>query len=333
MKLFETDFSKYDLSKITDVLNSGVIGFGENVMKLEEAFGKFNTSYKYHSSTNSASASAYMIFSYLYEMYGSCDVYTTSLGFASPAWAAKENNHNVIWVDINDKLLFDCDDYIERSNLLKRKTKSHRKQVIMPILYGGVNEITNWKTHGDEIIVIDAAHNPKTSMIGDFMFTSFHPFKPIASSDGGMISTNEQKATEFFNSYRNFGRIPLGNSYDINQSGFKFYMNNLNATIALESIKHYDNLLQERKERFISISSKIPMISHDNNSSYYMGTTLTDNADEIISKTGWGKHYPMLHKTTYWDDKNTHLPNLEKIHSKILNIPLHARINEDICNC
>ena len=333
MKLFETDFSRYDLNDIINVFNSGALGFGENVTKFEEAFGEFNSSYKYHSSTNSASASAYMIFSYLYEKYGSCDVYTTSLGFASPVWAAKQNNHNVIWVDVDDNLLFDCDDYIRRSTLPEWRIETGRKKVIMPVLYGGVDSIPNWKIHGNEIIVIDAAHNPKTSMLGDFMFTSFHPFKPIASSDGGMISTNDQSATEFFKKFRNFGRSPLGNSYDIDHNGFKFYMNNLNATIALESMKHYDILLAERKERFKQLSKEISMIPHDDNSSYYIGTALVDNANEIISRTGWGRHYPMLHKTSYWDNGFTHLPNLEKIHHKILNIPLHAKIDKNICDC
>jgi len=337
MKLFETDFSKYDLSKITDVLNSGVIGFGENVMKLENEFTSYSNK-KYNIATNSASAAAYIIFAYLNDKYGSCDVYTPSLAFTSPVWAAKHFGHNIIWVDVDNNLLFDVKHYKKERRLrCERYSDCGVQPVLMPILYGGVSTISGFdeiKNDGyNEIVVVDSAHCVTPTIKSDFIFFSFHPYKPIASSDGGMISTNNYEASEFFQSYRNFGRSPLENSYDINQSGFKFYMNNLNATIALESIKHYDKLLQERKERFISLSNKISMISHDNNSSYYIGTTLTDNADEIISKTGWGKHYPMLHKTTYWDNKTTRLPNLEKIHHKILNIPLHARINENICNC
>ena len=48
-----------------------------------------------------------------------------------------------------------------------------------------------------------------------------------------MIATDSEEAAEYFRSYRNFGREPEGNSYITSCiNGFKFYMNNLNATIA-----------------------------------------------------------------------------------------------------
>jgi dTDP-4-amino-4,6-dideoxygalactose transaminase len=56
-----------------------------------------------------------------------------------------------------------------------------------------------------------------------------------------------------------------------------------------------------------------------------------ENANEIIKQTGWAKHYPLLHKTTYYNSSET-LTNTEKIHPYILNIPLHKKINLDILN-
>ena len=54
----------------------------------------------------------------------------------------------------------------------------------------------------------------------------------------------------YFRSYRNFGRINTGDSYNINQEGFKFYMNNLNASIALLSIDQYYLNLEIRKNNY-----------------------------------------------------------------------------------
>ena len=236
MKIFETKFKEEEFKDVIEVLKEGNLGFGKNVEYFERLFGFFSKT-DHNIATNSASASAFMIFAYLREIYGVCDVYTPSLAFTSPAWAAKHFGHNLIFVEVNKNLLFDCEHY---SNVRKN---NKRKKVLMPILYGGVSTIDNWEIVGDEIVVVDSAHCVTPTIKSHFSFFSFHPYKPICSSDGGMISTNLKVANDYFRSYRNFGRINTDNSYNINQEGFKFYMNNLNATIALQSWgKYYDNL-------------------------------------------------------------------------------------------
>ena len=214
MKIFETKFTKEELSFIDPILQKGELGFGPNVSLFETQFQSFSNK-TYNIATNSASAAAFMIFAYLKEKYGICDIYTPSLAFTSPAWAAKHFWHNLIWVDVNDNLLFDCNDYLN-----KRKPGI---KVVMPILYGGVSNIDKWDLVGDEIVVVDSAHCVTPTIKSDFTFFSFHPYKPICSSDGGMISTDNQEASKWLSNYRNFGRQNKDNSYDITQNGFKFY--------------------------------------------------------------------------------------------------------------
>ena len=305
MKVF-----KEELNPINEVIKTGQLGFGPNVLKFENQFQYFSNK-KYNIATNSASASAFMIFAYLKEKYGVCDVYTPSLGFTSPAWAAKHFGHNVIWVDVNDNLLFDCEDYLN-------KRKNNLQPVIMPILYGGVSDINDWNIRGDEIVIIDSAHCVTPTIKCDFSFFSFHPYKPICSSDGGMISTDDLKATEYFRNYRNFGRQNINNSYDIIQEGFKFYMNNLNATIALVSLKNYKKDLEIRKNNYSKLNGVLP---HDKNSSYYFATKIDNNANDFNIKNKLSRHYPLLHKTTYFN-KGISLPNTELLHSQIINLPL-----------
>lgn len=310
MKVFKSKFTKEELNPINEVIKTGQLGFGPNVLKFENQFQYFSNK-KYNIATNSASASAFMIFAYLKEKYGVCDVYTPSLGFTSPAWAAKHFGHNVIWVDVNDNLLFDCEDYLN-------KRKNNLQPVIMPILYGGVSNINDWNIRGDEIIIVDAAHCVTPTIKCDFLFFSFHPYKPICSSDGGMISTDDLKATEYFRNYRNFGRQNINSSYDIIQEGFKFYMNNLNATIALVSLKNYKKDLEIRKNNYSKLNGVLP---HDKNSSYYFATKIDNNANDFNIKNKLSRHYPLLHKTTYFN-KGISLPNTELLHSQIINLPL-----------
>ena len=315
MKVFESKFTKEELNPINEVIKIGQLGFGPNVLEFEKQFQPFSNK-KHNVATNSASAAAFIIFAYLKEKYGVCDVYTPSLGFTSPAWAAQHFGHNIIWVDINDNLLFDCKDYLN-----KRREKN--QPVVMPILYGGVSNIDGWSLKGDEIVVVDSAHCVTPTIKCDFSFFSFHPYKPICSSDGGMISTDDLEAIDYFRNYRNFGRQNINDSYDITQEGFKFYMNNLNATIALISLKKYKKDLKIRKDNYSKLDN---VLSHDINSSYYFATKLTNNANQFNKTHQLARHYPLLHKTKYFNSK-VRLLNTELLHNKIINLPLWTTYN------
>jgi len=314
MRILETKFTEEELEFLNPILQKGELGFGPNVSLFETQFQPFSGK-THNTATNSASAAAFIIFAYLKEKYGVCDVYTPSLAFTSPAWAAKHFGHNLIWVDIDDNLLFDCNDYL---NMRTSSSSSKNQTVVMPILYGGVSNINNWKLTGDEIVVVDSAHCVTPTIKSDFTFFSFHPYKPICSSDGGMISTDNKEAAEWFENYRNFGRQNIEGSYDITQNGFKFYMNNLNASIALISLGKYFLDLKTRKENYFKLENVLP---HDDSSSYYMATRIDKNADKFNKKYKLAKHYPLLHKTKYFNS-SVRLPNTELLHPQIINLPL-----------
>ena len=323
MKIFESKFTKEELNPINEVIKTGQLGFGPNVLEFEKQFQPFSNK-KYNVATNSASAAAFIIFAYLKEKYGVCDVYTPSLGFTSPAWAAQHFGHNIIWVDVNDNLLFDINDYYNKRRLrCERYSDGGIIPVLMPILYGGVSNIPgfdNIKGGYNEIIIADSAHCVTPTIKCDFSFFSFHPYKPICSSDGGMISTDDLDATEYFQNYKNFGRQNINGSYDITQEGFKFYMNNLNATIALISLKKYKKDLEIRKNNYSKLTNILP---HDDNSSFYFATRLSNDANEFNQHHQLARHYPLLHKTKYHNsDEKGWLSNTELLHNKIINLPL-----------
>jgi len=324
MKLFEPRLEEENIKNILEVLESGNLGFGNKVPEFEDKFASLSGK-KYNVATNSASAAAFMIFYYLKEIYGVCDIYTTTLGFISPAWAAKHLGHNIHYVDINNELQFDCKDYF-----LKRKNNiSENKKVLMPVLYGGVDTINGWSTVGDEIVVVDSAHCVTPKIDAEYYFFSFHPLKPICSSDGGMISTANDYAAEYFKTFRNFGRVSSDRTYILMRNGFKFYMNNLNAAIALESIKKYSEQREQRKENYEYIKNKISgtLVEQTPNSSYYIGSALRDNADEIMEKLEVSRLYPLLHKSVAVGNKGI-LINAERIHSKIVNFPIHHNLTK-----
>ena len=319
MNLFETKISSEDSMEISKVIESGNIGFGPNVGLFEDSFKNFSKK-ENNVACNSASAAAFMIFSYLKDAYGVCDVYTTSLGFTSPAWCVKHFGHNLIFVDVQEDLQFSSDHYRQV------RINSKNKVVVMPVLYGGVSNIKNFNMFGDELIVVDSAHCVTPTIESDFIFFSFHPYKPICTSDGGMISTDDREATEYFKNYRNFGRINIDSSYNIETGGFKFYMNNLNATIGITQIKRYTENLEKRKINYNNLASECELLRHDKDSSFYFATAFLKNANDIIAQIGVYKNYPMLHKMKFYNN-GVILPELEAKFDTILNLPIHQNLN------
>jgi dTDP-4-amino-4,6-dideoxygalactose transaminase len=339
IKCFESNLDHQDIVSVNDCMQSGILGFGSKVKEFETRYASLSKR-KYNIGMNSASAAAYAIFSYLFKQHGKCDVYTPSLGFTSPSWAAKKNGHNVIFVDINKDLLFDTTDYyIKRSRFSTGNTT-----VVMPVLYGGVSKISNFELFGDEIIVLDSAHCISPNMEYDYAFFSFHPVKPICMSNGGILATDNLQAKEFFEIFRNFGRQDKNGSYDIVGEGFNFYMNNLNASLGLSQLEKCMDSVQKRKENFLYLRDNMPetfgrFVDHDEASSYYLATLIINEAyDSLTIRQHFEEncvqatyHYPSLHKTEYYDQK-ADMPNLDEVEDGIINLPIHQNLTKQELN-
>ena len=341
MKLFETRILAEDIdSIIKPIIEKGDMGFGSNVTLFEKEFQTFSSK-KYNTALNSCSAGAYTTFAYLREKYGVCDVYTPSIGFTSMAWSAKEHGHNIIFVDVDENMLMSVDAYkVKRKLRCERYSDGGIKPVVMPVLYGGVSTIEKFtesikQDNYNEFIVVDSAHCSTPQMQSDITLFSFHPYKPIAASDGGMLSTDLEEVYKFALAYRNFGRTNTQDGYQISKSGFKFYMNNLNATIALTQLKQYRNNLTNRINAYQKLKQsniKGSLIKHDRLSSYYVATIIAD--DEEYAKLMRKKYsevrlYPPLHLQPYYKDcDTTNLINTEDVYTKLINLPLYKNIEE-----
>ena len=279
MKSFEPTITKQDIQKVTELLESGNIGFGSNVKIFEDKFSKYSEK-KYNIGLNSASAAAYCLFAYLYDKHGSCDIYTPSLGFTSVSWAAEKNGHRVIFVDVDENLLFDFDSYKQLRKDPYIKKGEGNKIILMPVLYGGVSNVPNFNEQvTDEIVIVDSAHCIQPTIKSDYIFFSFHPIKPLAMSCGGLLGTDDEMANEYICSYRNFGRENVGDTYDIVNSGFNFYMNNLNATLGLSQLDTCFENIKKRKYNLEYMRKSVKLevgyfTNHDEKSSYYLGTLI-----------------------------------------------------------
>lgn len=333
---FEPDIIQKDLDSASEAISSKVLGFGPNVHNFETKYLKFSKK-KYNVGFNSASSAAYLLFQYLYETIGPCNVYTPSMGFVSPVFAAIKNGHHVRYVDVDKNLLLCTDD------LLTKLEDNGKPNVVMPILYGGVSTISKFEEKTKNlkfILILDSAHCISPTLNYDYAFYSFHPVKPICMSNGGLLATDHLDSAEYFRSGRNFGRKEIRDTYDLTQSGFNFYMNNLNASIGLSQMTRCMNNVRKREKNFKFLKDNIPpslgyFTEHDKFSSHYLSTLIlkeTDSSD-ILRKYLRTKgiqssfHYPLLHKTRYYKS-DVKLLNTDSLDNRVINLPIHQNLEQ-----
>ena len=334
IKCFEPSLKDEDISAVLYTLNQKVLAFGPNVLDFENKY-KDHSNKKYNIGFNSASSAAYLLFQYLYEKFGECRVYTPSLGFVSPVFAALKNGHKVSYVDVNNDLLM-C-----HESLIKSFVEDGKLSIIMPVLYGGVSSIPNLEEFCKEkncLLVLDSAHCISPTMNHDYSFYSFHPVKPICMSNGGLLATNDREASNYMFLGRNFGRKQQEDSYDLVQSGFNFYMNNLNASLGLSQISKCLSNVIKRKNNFNFLKKNIPsslgrFACHDECSSYYLSTLVlkSEYSSDIMRKELHSRgvqtsfDYPFLHKSSFYK-QDVNLPVLESMQNKIINLPIHQEL-------
>jgi len=336
IKCFEPDITKEDIESVSSTIESKVLAFGPNVTKFEDLYASHSKK-KNNIGFNSASSAAYLMFQYLFENYGPCRVYTPSIGFVSPVFAAIKNRHEICFVDVDENLTM-CP-----SDLKSKFIEDGRASVVMPILYGGVSTIPGFEEETRElkyILALDSAHCISPNINYDYAFYSFHPVKPICMSNGGLLATDHDAAAEYMRSGRNFGRKVIGDTYDLVQSGFNFYMNNLNASLGLSQIQRSSQNIRKRRDNFNFIKDNIPnnlgyFTEHDNDSSFYLSTLiLKDEYSSAIMRKYLENngvqasfHYPFLHKTKYYETE-VNLPNTERLEDKVINLPIHQELTK-----
>ncbi len=317
---------------------TGILASGPLVKEFENRFKTISMK-KFNIGFNSASSAAFAVFAYLERKHGPCQIYAPSLSFSSPIWAARSCGHRISFVDISLESFSISEEFVSRA--IDKHPPNGQKTVIFPLLYGGISSIDLGNLAEKAITVVDSCHTVNPRMDSDYIFFSFHPVKPISMGNGGMVSTDDADAADFFSKFRNFGRTPRGESYDVTQTGFNYYMNDLNAAVGLGQMEVFKENLQRRKATTEFYNSKInrdkyQLVNHVDSrgeSSYYLYTLILKSMkriDELIAYLRRNSiealiHYPLIHKLTYFrSESQVYLENSEKVDGRFINIPCHA---------
>ena len=204
-------------------------------------------------------------------------------------------------------------------------------------------------------IIEDAAHalgamynNKPIGSISEFTSFSFQAVKHITTGDGGMLCVKNKKLLKKAQRIRWFGIDREGKhkgiwENDIIEVGYKYQMTDISASIGLEALKSFKNILNHRKKLFevylseLSKNKNVICVNDDDKRkkhSAWLFTILLEKKDYLQKKLRENKietnqvhfrndKYSIFRKFA----RNYKFPNMDFIENKYLVLPLHLKVS------
>jgi UDP-4-amino-4,6-dideoxy-N-acetyl-beta-L-altrosamine transaminase len=200
------NITQEDIDVVIEALQSDFLTQGPTISEFESKFANYVDA-KYAVAVSNGTAALHLSALALSVKPGD-KVITTSLTFAASANCIKYCGGDVHFIDIDpETYLIDLE---KVENLLKSVPKGTYAGIIPVDFAGRAVNLERCKKLADEFglwIIEDACHAPGASFIdsngtaqksgngtfADLAIFSFHPVKHIATGEGGMITTNDEK--------------------------------------------------------------------------------------------------------------------------------------------
>lgn len=338
-----------EIENVVEVLKSGMIAQGPKVMEFEEKFANWIGA-KYGIATNSGTSALHVAL--LACGIGEGDeVITTPFTFIASGNAIVYTGATPVFADIDlDTYTIDPDSI---ENLITDKTRA-----ILPVqLYGqaaDMDKIREIAEKHDLKIIEDAAqahgaeyNGEKVGTLGDMACFSFYPTKNMTTSEGGMITTNDEELAKKAQMFRAHG---ASERYHHDEIGYNFRMTDIAAAIGLAQLKVIDEFNDKRisnadylNEQLKDIEGIVTPKSLDNYKHVYHQYTIRvekgnrDDWVEFLTNKGIGTgiHYPIpLYNQPIYKKLGIEgdCPLAEKAADNVISLPVHPSLTKEDLN-
>ncbi len=368
--LFKVYMSPNAAPEVTKVLNSGYIGQGPKVEEFENQIQNYLE--KDYTLTVNAGTSALHLALHLlkkpYERIISADGYstfsekhlglnpgdevlTTALTCTATNWPILANGLKIKWVDIDPTTLnMDLDD-------LERKISPSTKAII-GVHWGGypldLDRIRQIQIKCQNLygfyppLIEDGAHafgseykGKKLGNHNNIVMYSFQAIKHITSVDGGALVLPTEdlfsrgKLIRWYGINREDNRKDFRCEADIAEWGYKFHMNDVNATVGIENLKDVDKIIGLHRGNAKYYDDNLKNVTgvnlldrnKDHHSSFWIYSMLVDDRNNFYR---WMKECNIVVSQVHErNDKHScvkefksFLPTLDKTIPKIVSIPV-----------
>jgi dTDP-4-amino-4,6-dideoxygalactose transaminase len=364
MSLFKVFMNKTVKEKVPEVLTSGFITQGKKVEELEHELKKlFN--YPYIVSLNSGTSGLTLALRMIKDRMNldqNDEVLTSPLTCMATNEPILANGLKIKWVDIDrDNALINLDD------LEKKLTKTTK--IIMFVHWGGyplnlskLNLMLDRKEKElgfRPLVIEDCAHaflseleGKKIGTHGNYSVFSTQAIKHFTTGDGGLLFLPNKEEYEKAKLLRWFGidrdkRNYKGKDFrlehDVKNWGYKFHMNDINATIGLCNLSEIPKIIDKCREnaKYLTKNYKDGKILHPYNenfkSSYWLFSVLVEDKPKYIRKMKEkGIMVSQVHQRndihSCFKDFKTELPNLDYLEKHLVCIPCGWWLDEkDLC--
>ena len=315
IELFKVCMSPKAKHLAGEVLDSGFVGQGQKVEELE-AILRTHFNHRWVNTINSCTSGLHLAIHVLQTRHGNPlqpnlgpddEVLTTPLTCTATNWAILANKCKLKWVDLDPNT---CNVSIED---LYRKLSPTTK-AIMVVHWGGyacdLDELAKVQDKCYDLyrfrppIIEDCAHawgatykNKLIGTHGNMAVFSFGPIKHFACGDGGAFLSPDEQLHKQVKLLRWYGldresTADFRCQQNINEWGFKFHMNDLNATIGIANYKLACEMVEKHRDNgkhFDLHLAGVPGVTllenkTDRESSYWIYTMLVKDRDNFARK-------------------------------------------------
>lgn len=342
--LFKVNMPEGVVGPLQQVLLSGYIGQGPKVAEFEKALEPWVGS-RNVLALNSCTSALHLALR-LAGVGPGDEVISTPMTCTATNMPVLERGATLVWADIDPNT--GCID----PELLRNRISSRTKAIICVHWAGypcNLQEINDLAKKFDLKVIEDAAHAfgamYKGSQIGshsDFVCFSFQAIKHMTTVDGGILVCRSEedyrrgKLLRWYGIDRDSPRTLCRCEDDIPEYGYKFHMNDVNATIGLVQLQSIQNILDRYRRnaavyddafRFLK-GVALPEYAQDRVSSYWVYPLLLRDKQAFAAKMAEkGIVVSMVHKrndvhTAFQSARTGPLPGVDMFEKCHLALPV-----------
>ncbi len=324
------NIGKEEIEAVTKVLESGWVTMGEVNTKFEEEFASY-VGAKEAISVNSCTSALFLAVASLH-LKPEDEIIVPSFTFTATANVVVHAGVKPVFADIK------LSDFTLDQLSVDQSVTKHTKAII-PVHYAGNRAVIT----SDLPIIEDSAHLIPKGGDNESSYArcySFYATKNMTTGEGGMITTSNVELADWFRKARLHGlsrdawkRYQASSKwiYEVDFSGFKFNMTDINAALGRVQLTHLDQF-EAHRQKVVAHYNKLLGL---NNTGTHLYPILMDDREkffEFAKERGvvCSFHFPALHQQPAFSAlPKVHLPVTEFVASRVVTLPLDAVISAD----
>jgi len=354
-------------SPLLNTLHSGYIGQGAQVKEFESKLGERFCNE--NALTLNSATSGLQLALRLANVGPGDEVISTPMTCTASNMPILAAGAKIVWADISPQTgLIDPLD-------IERKINGKTKAILcvdwggMPCDYDAIMDIANRYRYGIKVIQ-DSAHaigsqyrGRIVGTIADYTVFSFQAIKHISTVDGGVLFCKSSsdyhrgKLLRWYGIDREGERRDFRCEEDILEWGYKFHMNDINATIGIAALSHLDSIVGQHRSHALYYSDVINPsyyilpderdMPYQAESSYWLYTIQLPNEKSRVSFMQFMKDNDVMVSQVHARN-DTHsafapfrcnLPGVNQFVDRQVSIPVHWNLGDpelkkiaDLCN-